>query len=171
MKFKCQCGAMIIDQTDALSYKAYLLADQDYFAIAEQHADNPSVQLTDMHRLSRQAFQCTACHRLYLDDPRRGLLSFMPEHGDPANALGSTHGDAYKALLHAAWHGAKADAQKGSLFWDQSGERPGGFEQHTERSVLEKRYAEVKQQLLKEGRLREARLIIDGQITDRWPRD
>src|SRR6476659_685374 len=35
MKFRCECGTVIRDQTDPLPYKAHFIADQDYNDLIE----------------------------------------------------------------------------------------------------------------------------------------
>ena len=35
MKIKCQCGAVIVDQTDYLPHKAYIIPDQEWFGILD----------------------------------------------------------------------------------------------------------------------------------------
>ncbi|BFT69364.1 hypothetical protein [Paenibacillus sp. P36] len=39
MKFLCECGHAIYDQTDYLSYKAYLISDQDWFNFLDEIDD------------------------------------------------------------------------------------------------------------------------------------
>jgi len=35
VKLQCRCGAVIRDQTDFISYKAYLVADEDWFDVLD----------------------------------------------------------------------------------------------------------------------------------------
>jgi hypothetical protein len=60
MKIGCRCGALIRDQTDFLSYKAYLVADQDWFDVLDELATG-SERRTLLQEASREMWQCTRC--------------------------------------------------------------------------------------------------------------
>ena len=58
MKIRCDCGNPIVDQTDALPYKAHLIPDQDWFTLLDAIDDaietialHPQQQEREMMRL------------------------------------------------------------------------------------------------------------------------
>ncbi len=53
MKFGCQCGQSIIDQTDFLPYKANLLADQDRESMIEEIEAHAAKLVSAMKNLSQ----------------------------------------------------------------------------------------------------------------------
>jgi hypothetical protein len=94
VKIECHCGALIIDQTDALSNKAHFIPDQDWDRVLEA-LETDIVDAVAGRRLTREGayhgareivsrsargmWQCSACGRLYVDDPERKLHCFAPE--------------------------------------------------------------------------------------------
>lgn len=96
MKIRCHCGETIIDQTDYLPHKAYLIPDQDWFAVhdgiddevidlvAEGCLRTDAAYMRARHIIGRNArlmWQCRACGRLYIDGPDGQLRCFAPEGG------------------------------------------------------------------------------------------
>ena len=79
MKIGCECGAVIVDQTDDLPHKAHLIPDQEWFATYDAIDDEVIDPMAD-GRLSKEAayhhsrriisrsarllWQCRACGRL-----------------------------------------------------------------------------------------------------------
>ena len=64
MKIQCPCGALIIDTTDKLPYKAWLLTDQDMFLLYESFED---VQFHEVREHFMKAiYQCESCGRICL---------------------------------------------------------------------------------------------------------
>ncbi|MDB5337899.1 MAG: hypothetical protein JWN70_3518 [Planctomycetaceae bacterium] len=92
MKINCHCGATIPDLTDGQPHKAHFIPDQDWWELREAidsaiEKSGPSprqkeaacMQLsTLLSRLSRQAWQCLDCGRVYLEQHDRSLQEFMP---------------------------------------------------------------------------------------------
>ena len=94
MKIECHCGALIIDQTDALSNKAHFIPDQAWDGVQEA-LETEVVDPLAGRRLARDGayhrargilsravrgiWQCGECGRLYVDDPGRKLHCFAPE--------------------------------------------------------------------------------------------
>ena len=90
MKLRCECGEIISHQTDYLPYKAYFIADQDWFgvldAIDQIVSDVAAGRMTvdDAQRLircahvaaSRHMYQCGKCGRLLVDDLQRKTNRF-----------------------------------------------------------------------------------------------
>lgn len=103
MKIECACGVEIFDQTDALPHKAHLIPDEDWFeamerleGLVEAAADGRITKDEALHRvrlpllnLSRKAWQCRQCGRLYLDGPERGCRPhrYAPESEDDSREV------------------------------------------------------------------------------------
>lgn len=93
MKISCQCGGLISDTTDYLPYKAHVISDQDWFGISE--AIDEAIEQTGpspgekeaacmrirglLGKLSRSAWQCSACGSIHIDDPNYRLWHFAPD--------------------------------------------------------------------------------------------
>lgn len=122
MKIRCNCGAVIVDQTDFIPYKAHLIADQDWHDFADSAEKTGQIDAS----LVRQCYQCTACGRLYVDDADRVLHVFVPEA--PGHAiLGSRKGDAWPAPLIAHWMDQPSHGQAKGTVWCASANQ---IEQH-----------------------------------------
>ena len=88
-KLQCKCGHVVSDQTDDLSYKGEVIADQDWEgvwgAIALRYASR-SDELVDFItsvrlEFSRDVYECQGCGRLWVQEKpgAREFLSFAPE--------------------------------------------------------------------------------------------
>ncbi len=90
MKIKCACGELIPDNTDYLSYKAYIIGDKDYFDFLDT-VDNAIVSNSEnkdhLRRKvrsaepSRLAWECYICGRLHLDDKQGNIVEYVPQNG------------------------------------------------------------------------------------------
>ncbi len=102
MKFLCPCGAVIVDQTDYLSYKGHLFPDQNWFdthdAIDSEVIDKLAAgQITReeahtqvdtvLDRFVRMVYECRDCGRLFIDDRNHELQSYVPESKDAPKEL------------------------------------------------------------------------------------
>ena len=90
MKIKCTCGEIIPDQTDYLSYKAYIIGDKNYFDFLDTIDEAIESKEEDREKLcmsvrraepSRLAWECNTCGRLYLRDENGNLIEYRPENG------------------------------------------------------------------------------------------
>ncbi len=90
MKIKCQCGGLIVDQTDYLSQKGHLIPDKKWFnfwdeiddAIEgsdEKNAENSCMQLRINNRF-KLFWECKDCGRLFVDSANGELIVFKPEN-------------------------------------------------------------------------------------------
>lgn len=90
MKIKCECGDLIVDQTDYLSQKGHLIPDKKWFnfwddidsAIEdsnEKNAEDSCMQLRINNR-SKLFWECKNCGRLFVDSVNGELIVFMPEN-------------------------------------------------------------------------------------------
>lgn len=101
MRIECRCGAQIIDQTDFLPHKAHIIPDQEWFHVLdaidqaiERSGPSDRDKEAAIHsvrslliRVSRSAWQCGACGRLYVDDQGRNLREFIPGPSDGPREL------------------------------------------------------------------------------------
>jgi hypothetical protein len=162
MKIQCPCGDLIIDTTDKLPYKAWLLADQDMFLLYEPCED---VQFHEVREHFMKAiYQCESRGRICLDDPvTRDLIWFRPETDPRKKAFGSIKSNLYPVVLVGSWKGTS-----GTLDWDRAGDDEGGFEDFQYWEALESRYLAMLDQLRKEDRLLRAHLYKDNRIVHEW---
>ena len=166
MKIDCPCGAIIVDQTDYLNYKASLVSDQDVFDLLEllkNKQNNP----WDTFRQHEAAtlYQCRVCHRLLIFRGQE-LSVFLPDHA--RNILYSAKGEEWKRPLLGHW----ADAtQEGSLYWSGTGNKnsDSGFFKFQTWAELETAYHVVFERLKAAGQLRTARLSRNGNAIHVWP--
>ena len=107
MKIKCTCGHLIVDNTDYLSHKGYVISDVEYYDMLdaiEHVVMNPSdtkkerekamVQLQDrIFGWVNIAWECINCGRVYFNDREKDakgifdLVEFKPEAGTYAGVL------------------------------------------------------------------------------------
>lgn len=115
MHFLCKCGKRISDTTDYLSYKAHIIADQDWFdfwdrideAIQSDETDRKKVAddfFQDTGNVDNIMFQCRDCGRIYISGKGRELYSFCPETAAPKNLLQSVKGEGWQVFLTAEWN-------------------------------------------------------------------
>lgn len=95
MKFLCSCGELIRDQSDYLSHKAGLVADEDIFdlhdvidEIVADSADDPDAVGRRTGGFWRALYQCPACGRLFVSGEDGELHEFIPASSStPRNLL------------------------------------------------------------------------------------
>jgi len=98
MKIKCNCGNTILDITDALSYKAHYIPDEDWDEVMEKIYRCIEERNQDKERLcteisktivekTRLIYQCTNCGKLYIDDKERNLIEFTPLNNENTDVL------------------------------------------------------------------------------------
>ena len=75
MHFSCQCGNVIHDTSDNLSYKGYIIADQDIDYLIEtiEKLEKPHTQYIGVYDeisklLRRTVYQCPDCGRVYIEN-------------------------------------------------------------------------------------------------------
>ena len=169
MKFQCNCGEIIADQTDDLHYKARCIADEDWTDFLE--SDRPGVGLD--WRFARIMYQCPKCGRLHIDRPDRHssvVFKLEEENERDKKLLVSVKELQWKRLLTGAWDSSEKSRQmaKGRLsFLDCFGN---GFKKFDDWATMEKRYYELLEQLRQADTLRLANLIKDGETLHRWPK-
>jgi hypothetical protein len=92
MKMRCECGAIITDQTDDLPYKAYFIPDQDWNGFTETidqivgavaagnmttHDAETAVRQVYLAK-SRSMYQCSKCGRLLVIDVQGNANNYAP---------------------------------------------------------------------------------------------
>ncbi|MCU0494734.1 MAG: hypothetical protein MUD01_24370 [Chloroflexaceae bacterium] len=194
MKIYCECGHIISDQTDYISYKARFVADQDYFdlqeavemhikelvaaitgsppeqrstaAAAEEMVEN--VYDTIRSYMRRAIYQCSACGRLFVDDAQFNSQVFVPNDSVPHNLMRSMHGDQWKRPLRGLWKEWQTDPDKGELWWG-FGDAEQGYEHFDNFETLQEKYFEVFTRLHAKGILRDAHLRKGEEMIHQWP--
>lgn len=87
MKIKCDCENIIVDQTDYLNYKGYIISDTQWLdfwdsidnAIDQGSSTVDKLELNiKLQDLFRAVWECTKCGNLYFESNNRGLIPFTP---------------------------------------------------------------------------------------------
>ncbi len=126
MKIFCECGWVIYDQTDCISYKASFIADQDSFDLCDKIEEqikklaanieyaasnkididvlieNTMIDISDtIIDYSRPIYQCSGCGRLFIDDNQFHTHVFIPQDDSvPKNLMRSIKGDEWEFNPH-----------------------------------------------------------------------
>lgn len=92
MKIKCSCNNTIIDQTDYLRNKEYLISDTqwfDFWDLIDEAIENPKATKKErenscmkLRRLNvfKCLWECYHCGKLYIDGKNKGeLVLYNPE--------------------------------------------------------------------------------------------
>lgn len=121
MHFYCECGNRINDTTDMISYKAHMIADQDWFDFLDAICDAVESKEADcekiIHKLynetinaaGRVVYQCVKCGRIFMEDREHKLHTFYPEGEADNRLLNSEKGSAWKGHLYAFWYDEKPE--------------------------------------------------------------
>ena len=120
MNFACRCGYRFYDGSDNLSFKAHILADEDWneFVGYLEDADKPHTEkIENMGRsldlLDRCIYQCPECGRLFLESADGSLTMFTPsgtaepEPDVDRHMLISSHGENWHGILSGWWEDPK----------------------------------------------------------------
>lgn len=162
MKIGCHCGFVIPDQTDFLSYKGHLVADQDVEDFVESSESQRSVDSSYM----RLCYQCPQCGRLYVEDASRVLNVFTPE-GHQVQVLGSSKGKEWRAPLIGSWNDKPIyNGAKGHLWCDAEDGTAAEFHDWEQ---LERAYQALFERLRRQNLLRSALLRRNGEDVHVWP--
>ena len=99
MKIQCLCGQILHDGTDGLPNKAHFIPDQKWNGLFEaldwlienrchtpRQRDEACVSIRSlMAEMSRHAWQCGSCGRMYVEDMARDLHCYPP--GPPGTSM------------------------------------------------------------------------------------
>jgi len=94
MKLACECGKLIVDQTDSLSFKGHIISDQDYFGYLEaidEVIEKAGPTKSDKEKacmavrsLDGQPFkiiyQCSDCGSIYISDSDGNFHQYTPKN-------------------------------------------------------------------------------------------
>ena len=94
MKLECECGKLIVDQTDFLSFKGYLISDQDYFGYLEaideviektgstkNDKEKACMAVRSLNgQLFKITYQCSDCGSIYISDSDGNFHQYMPKN-------------------------------------------------------------------------------------------
>jgi hypothetical protein len=132
MNFRCECGQRIHDTTDYLSYKGYLISDQDQFDLLDEIDDaieKSGPSSTDKEEaamrirslistLFKTVYQCSNCGNFFIDNDPPRLEMFRGANQVNKNLLKSALGDKWRGFLYADWKDEIPDWQtsNGTLF-------------------------------------------------------
>lgn len=182
MHFYCTCGNRISDTTDFLSYKAYLLADQDeqdYYDAIEQEVKNEEISREECvdnimfsfgrKYLGKAMYQCLECGRLFIEDETgRNFYTFVPEGDVNKRILNSVEGEKWKGYLRGEWEDEKADWQEhNGYIWIEVNK---SFEPmyFNDKEEFQKQYYLLFEQLKKEGIIRSAVMKVNKEWGHDW---
>lgn len=126
MNFLCKCGYRIHDSSDGLSYKGWIIADQDmdeFWHLTErkeeilhsEKADMTEVDTIDSRLYSiteRAIYQCPSCGRVFIEDLLDDfkLIQFTPcidgkpEPDVSKKLLISSYGEKWNGYMFADWY-------------------------------------------------------------------
>lgn len=179
MKFRCNCGNIIHDTTDFLSYKANFLANQD----EEDFDDGMELLLNESlskeeclnkmwslytHYASRSMYQCSKCGRIFLEDIEGNLHCFVPEEHDNKSLLVSVEGREWEGVLYAEWKDVKPEwcEQRGYISIATNESYNGQV--FDDWDTLFKCYYELFDELKQKKLIRSARLRKNGKCIHSW---
>lgn len=180
MHFYCKCGSRISDITDHISYKAHLIADQDWYdfldavvdAITSKEPDREKVvdefyrdKLNDVRRIM---YQCPECGRIYIDGEGNRLYFFQPEEPVNTKLLQSSQGENWKGYLKAEWKDEKPEWSRyhGYIWPEINGDyREIGLDDYEE---FEKEYYRLFEELKTKDVLRGSTLKRNGKRLHYW---
>ncbi len=157
-KIVCNCGQIIIDQSDFITNKAHLVADQDYFDLLDE------IENREWHDLSIRAskyfseiFQCSSCNNLIIfKDGKR--FDFCPSDKDKSSKILTSYlGQKWLGTLSGNFRNGQ-----GELFWNTNLES--GFRQNLTLDELEQLYDQKFKELTDLKILRHSFLTIDGNV-------
>lgn len=108
MKFMCECGHTIRDQSDYLPYKARLISDQDWYDFMDEidaalEKSGPTVEDKEEAvmnirwlaiKLTKEVYQCNQCGNMFFNINPPQLEMFRPDSTSlDKTLLKSAHGD------------------------------------------------------------------------------
>ena len=183
MKIKCECGGIIVDQTDFLPFKAHMISDQDWFdfldaidnAVEKSGPTSKEKELALMNVrilagiLSKSIYQCTLCGRLFVENENHELETFIKQGPyEGKKILASAMGEKWKRTLIGDWHDNRNGSVKGYLWCMDVKSEESGFENWEQ---LEERYYSIFIEMRKKDVLRSALLKKNYEVIHSWSVD
>lgn len=99
MKTTCTCAHTIIDTTDVLSHKGYLISDKhwtNFWDAVDKAIEESGPSPEDKERACmavrqsqpfRSVWECTNCGRLWMDGRNGKLVAYATDDGQPHRVL------------------------------------------------------------------------------------
>ena len=185
MHFLCRCGNRIYDTTDYISYKAYILSDQDCFDytdeieryVADKALDADAcmnhIMHIDVEYMWRKIYQCSQCGRIFIEDKSGGLHSFAPEGTEDKRLLRSVKAEDWRGFLHGEWDEVREcwSEHQGYLSADTNDEKFPRWQDFDSWKDLEREYYALFEKLRQAGRIRSASLKRGREWVHKWSID
>jgi len=183
MKIKCECGGVIVDQTDFLPYKAHMISDQDWFdfldavdyAIEKSGPTSKEKESSLMGirrlaiKLTRFIYQCASCGRLFIENENHELETFIKQEPyEGKQILASALGENWKRTLIGDWQESRNGTFKGYLWCMDVKSDECGFDNWKQ---LEDKYYSIFHELKSKDVLRSALLKKNYEVIHSWIED
>lgn len=187
MNFRCECGQRIHDNTDYLSYKGYLMSDQDQFDLLDEIDDaieksGPSASDKEeaamrirslTSTLFKTVYQCPNCGNLFIDnDHDRSLEMFRGANQVNKNLLMSALGDKWRGFLYAEWKDEIPEWQTshGTLFNETNSRSLSGRSdgKYSDWEALEHDYYQLFNELKNKNVIRYSQLKKNYTVIHSW---
>jgi hypothetical protein len=155
-KLLCNCGQVIIDQSDFIRNKAHIIADQDYFDFFDEIENSKWEELTKRSsKYFNDIFQCCNCNNIIIfKDNKR--FDFSPSDKENSSKLLSSYlGQKWLGTISANFRNGQ-----GEIYWNSNLES--GFEQNLTFDELKQLYHQKFKELSELKVLRHSFLNIEG---------
>lgn len=183
MHFYCNCGNRISDTTDYLSYKGYVISDQDEFDFLDEidraieqsgpSAEDKESAAMNVRRLwgdlTRTVYQCPECGTIYMNNDKNQLRGFTRgNENTEKNLLRSAKGDAWPGFIYGDWVDQKPEwREKGYIHASILPE----MKIYEDWESLESDYMALFQEFKDKSLLRSGILKKNGEWIHSWWRD
>jgi hypothetical protein len=165
MKIRCKCGALILDSTDYINNKGYVVPDQDLEDFENEVGKVEEEDLLEtILKYSKTIYQCYECSRLILELNNEYHFFSADDPDKSESALRSVFGEKWKGCLRGNWFD-----NKGTILWDGAIEDEIFDFNMRDWDELSKRYFEAFEKLKHLEILRDSFLRKDGEMLHQWP--
>jgi len=167
-KVRCECGYVILDQTDYIREKARFIADQDFFDFWDSvEKEKDKEEICSSWDYFGDIFQCPDCGNIMIysaDYSRR--CDFSPVNKEQCKNITLSYlGEQWQGHLIGHYYGETYSLEymrnKGELYWETNKES--GYIRDMTLEDLKKRYYEKYEELKELNILRSSFLRIDGE--------
>ncbi|WP_039793286.1 hypothetical protein [Paenibacillus elgii] len=188
MNFRCECGQRIHDTTDYLSYKGYLMSDQDQFDLLDEIDDaieKSGPSSTDKEEaamrirslistLFKTVYQCSNYGNFFIDNNHPSLEMFRGANQVNKNLLVSALGDKWRGFIYAEWKDNIPDWQtsNGTLFNETNSSsltgQLDGNGKYSDWETLEQDYYQLFNELKNKNGIRYSQLKKNYTVIHSW---
>lgn len=179
MHFYCGCGRRISDTTDYISYKAHIVADQDWFDFLDRIADaiesgesNRQKVIDELYNdtiyIDKGMYQCPECGRIFIDGEDNYLHSFIAEEPVRTNLLLSTKKENWKGFLYADWNDIKPEWSEYHGYIDCNVNIRYNLPGYNDYEVFKEKYYQLFDELKGKGIIRRAQMRRNRNIEHQW---